>query len=79
MIYSDPIVPGTAVTDANRDFTKLVTVPPGLEAGEHTAVAQGVAPDGSPRSMAPAKPWRRPPATQAAVPAACRSPAWRSR
>ncbi|WP_344515539.1 immunoglobulin domain-containing protein [Dactylosporangium maewongense] len=51
-MYSDPIVLGTALTDEKGDFTKLVTIPPGLPAGGHTAVAQGVAPDGSPRAMA---------------------------
>ncbi|MET7424311.1 IPT/TIG domain-containing protein [Dactylosporangium sp. NPDC005555] len=51
-IYSDPIEPGTAVTDGNGDFSKLVTIPAGLAVGDHTAVAQGVAPDGLPRAMA---------------------------
>ncbi|GLY92893.1 hypothetical protein Acsp02_01490 [Actinoplanes sp. NBRC 103695] len=51
-IYSKPTILGTAITDANGDFRKLVTVPSDLAAGAHTAVAQGVAPDGSPRAMA---------------------------
>jgi len=50
-IYSEPVVLGTTVTDTRGDFRKPITVPPGLEAGAHTAVAQGVAPDGTPRSM----------------------------
>jgi titin len=50
-IYSDPIVLGTAVTDALGNFSKPITVPRSLAAGAHTAVAQGVAPDGSPRFM----------------------------
>ncbi|BFU44971.1 hypothetical protein [Krasilnikovia sp. MM14-A1004] len=50
--YSDPLLLGTAITNAAGDFRKAITVPPGLAAGEHTLVAQGVAPDGSPRSMA---------------------------
>ncbi|GAA1032017.1 hypothetical protein GCM10009557_29090 [Virgisporangium ochraceum] len=50
-IYSDPIVLGTAVTDALGNFSKPITVPRNLAAGAHTAVAEGVAPDGSPRSM----------------------------
>jgi hypothetical protein len=50
-IYSDPIVLGTVVTDENGDFSKPITIPPGLEEGAHTAVAQGVAPDGTERSM----------------------------
>jgi hypothetical protein len=51
-IYSDPIVLGTFTTDAFGNFRGPVTLPEGLTAGEHTVVAQGVAPDGSPRSMA---------------------------
>jgi hypothetical protein len=50
-IYSEPIVLGTAVTDALGNFSKPITVPRNLAAGAHTAVAQGVAPDGTPRSM----------------------------
>jgi hypothetical protein len=50
-IYSDPTVLGTVVTDGNGDFRKPITVPPDLAEGAHTAVAQGVAPDGTGRSM----------------------------
>ncbi|WP_433064794.1 beta strand repeat-containing protein [Dactylosporangium sp. CS-033363] len=50
-IYSTPTVLGTAVTDATGSFSKLVTIPPGLDTGDHTAVAQGVAPDGTVRAM----------------------------
>ena len=51
-IYSKPTILGTAITDAKGDFRKLITVPSDLAAGAHTAVAQGVAPDGTPRAMA---------------------------
>jgi hypothetical protein len=50
-IYSAPTVLGTAVTDGLGNFSKPITIPRSLAAGAHTAVAQGVAPDGSPRSM----------------------------
>jgi titin len=50
-VYSEPTVLGTVVTDGNGDFRKPITVPPDLAAGAHTAVAQGVAPDGTPRAM----------------------------
>ncbi|MFI7541007.1 hypothetical protein [Actinoplanes sp. NPDC049599] len=50
-IYSEPTVLGTVVTDGDGDFRKPITVPPDLVAGAHTAVAQGVAPDGTPRAM----------------------------
>ncbi len=39
------------MTDALGNFSKPITVPRNLAAGAHTAVAQGVAPDGTPRSM----------------------------
>jgi hypothetical protein len=50
-IYSTPTVLGTVITDGNGDFSKPITIPPGLVIGGHTATAQGVAPDGSPRAM----------------------------
>jgi hypothetical protein len=50
-IYSEPIVLGTVVTDANGSFSKSVTIPVGLAAATHTVVAQGIAPDGSVRAM----------------------------
>jgi hypothetical protein len=49
-LYSEPIVLGTVVTDAQGSFRKAVTVPVAL-LGSHTMVAQGVAPDGTPRAM----------------------------
>ena len=50
-IYSAPAVLGEAVTDGSGSFSKPITVPASLAAGAHTAVAQGVAPDGAARSM----------------------------
>jgi hypothetical protein len=50
-VYSTPTVLGTAVTDGNGNFSKPITVPPGLVVGAHTIVAQGVAPNGTPRAM----------------------------
>jgi hypothetical protein len=41
-IYSAPQVLTTVVTDASGNFTATVTVPAGLEAGNHTLVASGV-------------------------------------
>jgi Bacterial Ig-like domain (group 3) len=51
-IYSDPIVLGTVTTDGDGNFHAPITVPASLASGQHTIVAQGVAPDGSPRAMA---------------------------
>jgi len=42
IIYSSPVVLGTAVTDASGGFTKLVTIPTDLEVGSHNLVASGV-------------------------------------
>jgi hypothetical protein len=50
-IYSSPTVLGTVVTDASGDFATPITIPQGLLTGAHTAVAQGVAPDGTARAM----------------------------
>jgi titin len=50
-MYSTPTVLGSVVTDANGDFRRAITVPATLAAGAHTAVAQGVAPDGTTRAM----------------------------
>ncbi|UWZ38939.1 fibronectin type III domain-containing protein [Dactylosporangium roseum] len=50
-IYSAPTVLATVTTDGSGNFTKAVTVPPGLASGQHTFVAAGVAPDGLPHSM----------------------------
>ena len=51
-IYSAPTVLGTFTTDANGNFTAPVTLSEQMSAGHHTVVAMGVAPGGSPRSMA---------------------------
>ena len=42
IIYSSPVLLGTAVTDAHGAFTEKVTVPTDLEAGAHNLVASGV-------------------------------------
>jgi hypothetical protein len=47
VIYSTPQVLGTVLTDAGGNFTATVTVPADLQAGAHSLVASGVAPDGS--------------------------------
>ncbi|MEU2351332.1 hypothetical protein [Modestobacter sp. NPDC049651] len=51
VIYSSPQVLATVRTDANGDFSALVEVPAGLEAGTHSLVASGFAPDGSERFL----------------------------
>jgi hypothetical protein len=51
VIYSSPQVLATVPTDANGDFSVLVEVPAGLEAGQHSLVASGFAPDGSERFL----------------------------
>ncbi len=51
IIYSEPQVLGTVTTDADGSFRLEVEVPAGLEAGEHSLVASGVAPDGSSRFL----------------------------
>ncbi|RBY74433.1 hypothetical protein DQ238_21915 [Geodermatophilus sp. TF02-6] len=51
VIYSDPIVLGTVVTDADGDFSKPVTVPTDLAPGQHSLVASGIAPDGTERFL----------------------------
>jgi LPXTG-motif cell wall-anchored protein len=48
-IYSTPQVLTTVVTDASGNFTATVTVPAGLEAGNHTLVASGVDSSGTVR------------------------------
>ncbi|GII25050.1 fibronectin type III domain-containing protein [Planosporangium mesophilum] len=50
-IYSTPTVLGTAVADADGNFSKAVTVPRDLAAGTHTLVAQGVDPTGAAHAM----------------------------
>ncbi|GII25861.1 hypothetical protein Pme01_54580 [Planosporangium mesophilum] len=51
-MYSTPTSLGSVVTDASGAFSKAVTIPTNLATGTHTAVAQGVAPDGTARAMA---------------------------
>jgi hypothetical protein len=51
-IFSSATVLGTTVTNAAGSFATPVTIPADLAVGGHTAVALGVAPDGTPRSMA---------------------------
>ncbi|MDQ2955681.1 MAG: fibronectin type III domain-containing protein [Actinomycetota bacterium] len=47
ILYSSPVVLGTAVTDSHGDFTKQVTIPAVLSAGSHNLVATGVSPTGA--------------------------------
>ncbi|WP_433053507.1 beta strand repeat-containing protein [Dactylosporangium sp. CS-033363] len=42
VLYSSPVVLGTATTDANGSFTKQVTIPASIPAGSHNLVASGV-------------------------------------
>jgi hypothetical protein len=42
IFYSESVVLGTAVTDADGDFTERVTVPSSLPSGSHNLVAAGV-------------------------------------
>jgi LPXTG-motif cell wall-anchored protein len=42
ILYSSPVVLGTAVTDGSGAFTKKVTIPTDLQAGTHNLVASGV-------------------------------------
>ncbi|MPQ99773.1 LPXTG cell wall anchor domain-containing protein [Modestobacter sp. I12A-02628] len=51
VIYSTPIVLGDVVTDAQGNFSTTVTVPKTLEAGTHSLVASGIAPDGTSRFL----------------------------
>ncbi|MEV0131663.1 hypothetical protein AB0H83_24775 [Dactylosporangium sp. NPDC050688] len=51
VIYSQPIVLGTAVTDGLGNFSKPVKVPADLVAGAHSLVAAGVDPAGLPHSL----------------------------
>ncbi|MFI5910335.1 Ig-like domain repeat protein [Dactylosporangium sp. NPDC051541] len=51
-IYSAPIELGRVTTDASGAFQTPITLPAQLAAAQHTVVAQGAAPDGSPRAMA---------------------------
>ncbi|MPQ99772.1 hypothetical protein GB931_17985 [Modestobacter sp. I12A-02628] len=51
VIYSTPVVLGTVTTDADGNFRTTVTVPTSLEAGAHSLVASGTAPDGTSRFL----------------------------
>lgn len=51
VVYSEPRVLGTAVTDETGAFTLTVTVPTDLPAGDHTFVALGTDPSGGPFAM----------------------------
>lgn len=51
VMYSEPQVLGTAVTDATGAFRLTVTVPTDLPAGAHTFVALGTDPAGEPYAM----------------------------
>lgn len=51
VIYSSPIVLGTATTDGAGNFTKPVTIPATLAVGRHTMIAAGVDPQGAPHSL----------------------------
>jgi titin len=42
VLYSSPVVLGAAVADAHGGFSKLVTLPADLAAGQHNIVASGV-------------------------------------
>ncbi|GGK06999.1 hypothetical protein GCM10010123_40970 [Pilimelia anulata] len=50
-LYSDPVVLGTAVADANGRFRKAFQIPDNLPPGDHTFVAAGVDADGNPHYM----------------------------
>ncbi|MFI7544812.1 Ig-like domain-containing protein [Actinoplanes sp. NPDC049599] len=52
ILYSTPIALGTVVTDANGSFSVPVTIPAGLDPGDHTFLASGVNPAGATRQMA---------------------------
>ncbi|WP_433211891.1 beta strand repeat-containing protein [Dactylosporangium sp. CS-047395] len=47
VLYSSPVVLGTATTDANGSFTKQVTIPASIPAGSHNLVASGVDSNGN--------------------------------
>jgi hypothetical protein len=51
IIYSEPQVLGSIVTDATGSFRLEVQVPAGLESGQHSLVASGVGADGTERFM----------------------------
>ncbi|MFI5910162.1 fibronectin type III domain-containing protein, partial [Dactylosporangium sp. NPDC051541] len=47
VLYSTPVVLGTATTDASGSFTKQVTIPATVAAGQHNLVASGVDTNGN--------------------------------
>jgi hypothetical protein len=47
IIYSSPVVLGAVVVGSNGDFSKPVTIPANLSAGDHNVVASGVDPSGT--------------------------------
>jgi hypothetical protein len=51
LVYSEPQVLGTVLTDAAGAFTATVTLPEGLAAGSHTLVAAGLDPSGEMRYL----------------------------
>jgi len=51
VIYSTPITLGTVTTDGAGSFSKPVTIPTTLEAGQHSLVAYGVDPAGDVHSL----------------------------
>jgi titin len=51
LVYSEPQVLGTVMTDADGAFTATVTLPEGLAAGRHTLVAAGLDPSGEMRYL----------------------------
>ncbi|KGM16953.1 hypothetical protein N867_12785 [Actinotalea fermentans ATCC 43279 = JCM 9966 = DSM 3133] len=51
VVYSEPRVLGTALTDEDGAFSLTVTVPTDLAPGEHTFVALGTDPSGAPYAM----------------------------
>ena len=51
VVYSTPVVLGTATTDASGAFRKTVTIPADLEPGAHALMAYGVDPSGHEHSL----------------------------
>jgi hypothetical protein len=51
LVYSEPQVLGTVMTDGAGAFTATVTLPEGLAAGSHTLVAAGLDPNGEMRYL----------------------------
>jgi hexosaminidase len=51
VLYSTPVVLGTAEVDSNGNFRTTVTIPEDLSLGEHHLVISGLDPDGLPRQV----------------------------